>query len=60
MITISDEIKKLMKTYTQYPPRKIQSESYSGPVTISQYEKMQSVREMLAKDGIHISLPTGN
>ena len=60
MITISDEIKKLMKTYAQYPPRKIQSESYSGPITISQYEKMQSVREMLAKDGIHISLPTGN
>ena len=60
MITISDEIKKLMKTYAQFPPRKIQSESYTGPITISQYEKMQSVREMLAKEGIHIALPTGN
>jgi arylsulfatase len=60
MITISDEIKKLMKTYAQYPPRKIQSESYTGPITISQYEKFQSVREMLAKEGIHIALPTGN
>jgi hypothetical protein len=51
---------KLMKTYAQYPPRKAQSESYTGPITISQYEKMQSVREMLAKEGIHIALPTGN
>jgi len=60
MITISDEIKKLMKTYAQYPPRKIQSESYSGPITISQYERLQSVRDMLSKEGIHIALPTGN
>jgi arylsulfatase len=60
LVTISDEIKKLMKTYAQYPPRKIQSESYSGPITISQYERFQNVRDMLAKEGIHIAVPTGN
>ena len=60
MITISAEIKDLMKTYIKYPPRKIQSESYSGPITISQYERLQSVREMLAKEGFKIPLPTGN
>jgi arylsulfatase A-like enzyme len=60
MITISAEIKELMKTYIKYPPRKIQSESYTGPITISQYERLQSVREMLAKEGINIPLPTGN
>jgi arylsulfatase A-like enzyme len=60
MITISAEIKELMKTYIKYPPRKIQSESYSGPITISQYERLQSVREMLAKEGFKIPLPTGN
>jgi arylsulfatase A-like enzyme len=60
MITISDEIKKLMKTYVQYPPRKVQSASYTGPITISQYERLQSIRDMLAKEGIHIALPTGN
>ena len=59
-IAIGDEIKKLMKTYAQYPPRKIQSESYTGPITISQYERLQSVREMLAKEGVHVTLPTGN
>ena len=60
MITVSAEIKELMKTYIKYPPRKIQSESYSGPITISQYERLQSVREMLAKEGFKIPLPTGN
>lgn len=32
-------IKDLMKTYVQYPPRKQQSESYSGPITLLQYER---------------------
>lgn len=60
MITISDEIKKLMKTYAQYPPRKLQSEVYTGPITISNYEKFQHVRELLQKEGINIPIPTGN
>ena len=60
MIAISDAIKELMKTYAQYPPRKQQSESYSGPITLQQYERFQNVREFLGKDGIHIPMPTGN
>jgi arylsulfatase A-like enzyme len=60
MITISDEIKKLMKTYVEYPPRKLQSQVYTGPITISNYEKFQHVRELLQKEGIHIPIPTGN
>ncbi len=59
-MSISDEIGKLMKTYVQYPPRKLQSEAYSGPITISQYERLQYVREKLMKEGITIPLPTGN
>ena len=60
MVTISDAIKNLMKTYVQYPPRKLQSESYSGPITLTQYQRFQYVRDMLQKDGISIPLPTGN
>jgi arylsulfatase A-like enzyme len=60
MVTISDAIKELMKTYVKYPPRKLQSESYSGPITLSQYERFQFIREQLAKDGFKIDLPTGN
>jgi arylsulfatase A-like enzyme len=60
MITISDAIQKLMKTYVQYPPRKLQSESYSGPITLSTYQHFQYVRDALAKEGVNIPLPSGN
>jgi arylsulfatase len=60
MITVSDSIKKLMATYVKYPPRKLQSESYSGPVTLTNYQRFQWVREQLAKEGVNIAMPTGN
>ena len=60
LVTISEAIKVLMKTYAQYPPRKLQSESYSGPVTLSNYERFQWIREQLGKEGISLPLPTGN
>jgi len=60
LVTINDAIKNLMKTYVQYPPRKQQSESYSGPITLQQYERFQNIRQELAKHGFSLSLPTGN
>ena len=60
MVTIEGAIKGLMKTYVKYPPRKLQSESYSGPITLTDYERLQSVREMLQKEGFHIPMPSGN
>ncbi len=55
MVTISDAINKLMKTYVEYPPRKLQSESYSGPLTLTNYQRFQWAREQLAKEGRHHS-----
>jgi len=60
LVTITEAIKNLMKTYVKYPPRKLQSESYSGPITLTQYQRFKYIREMLEKDGISIPLPTGN
>jgi arylsulfatase A-like enzyme len=60
LVTISGAIKDLMKTYIQYPPRKLQSMTYTGPITISSYQKFQWVREQLGKEGVNIPLPTGN
>jgi arylsulfatase len=60
MVTISEAVQKKMKTYIEYPPRKLQSETYTGPITISGYERFKYVRDSLEKDGIHIPLPTGN
>ncbi len=60
MVTISAAIKDLMKTYVKYPPRKLQSEVYTGPITITQYERFQSMRDLLEKEGVNIPMPSGN
>jgi len=60
IVTINEAIRDKMKTYIEYPPRKLQSEVYTGPITLSQYQRFQWVREQLEKDGVRIPLPTGN
>jgi arylsulfatase A-like enzyme len=60
MVPIGQALTELMKTYVKYPPRKLQSMGYDGPIELSKYQKFQYIREMLAKDGINIPLPTGN
>ena len=60
LVTISEAIKDLMKTYVQYPPRKLQSMTYTGPITLSNYQKFQWIRDQLQKEGVNIPLPTGN
>ncbi|QGY31649.1 arylsulfatase [Pantoea cypripedii] len=60
LVTFNQAIGDLMKTYVKYPPRPAQSESYTGPITISQYQRFQNVREQLNKEGFQLGLPTGN
>ena len=60
LVTFNKAIGELMKTYVKYPPRKLQSEGYSGPITISEYQRLKFIREELENDGVSIPLPTGN
>src|SRR4029434_4903346 len=60
LVTIEMAIKELMKTYVEYPPRKLQSMSYDGPIELSKYQKFDWLREQLSKEGDHITLPMGN
>jgi arylsulfatase len=60
LVTISPAIEELMKSYLKYPPRKLQSMSYDGPIELSKYQKFQWIREQLQKEGLNIPLPTGN
>jgi len=60
LVTFNLAVKGLMKTYAKYPPQKMQSEVYTGPITLSNYQKYQWVREQLQKGGITLPLPTGN
>jgi arylsulfatase len=60
LVTINQAIRDLMQTYVEYPPRKLQGEGYSGPITLTQYQRLQFVREALQKEGFNLTLPTGN
>jgi arylsulfatase A-like enzyme len=54
---MGDAVKKLMDSYIKYPPRKLQSDGYTGPITITNFQKFQWLREQLAKDGFSLGLP---
>ncbi|HRY24310.1 MAG: arylsulfatase [Geminicoccaceae bacterium] len=60
VVPANESVQKLMKTYVEYPPRKLQSETYAGPITLTQYQRFKYVRDALAKDGFNLSLPSGN
>lgn len=51
------EFKRLMKSFIDYPPRKMQGLGYTGPVTISDYQKFEWLREQLKKDGVSVTIP---
>jgi arylsulfatase A-like enzyme len=59
-VVMGQELNKLAKTYIQYPPRKLQSEGYNGPLTITDYQRFEWLRENLKKQGVNVPLPTGN
>jgi len=59
-VVMEQELKRIMATYVKYPPRKVQGYGYTGPITLSNYERFQSVRDALEKQGISIPMPTGN
>jgi len=60
LVTFGAAQKALMETYLKYPPRKLQSAVYTGPIEISKYQQFQWLRDQLAKEGIGLPMPTGN
>ena len=53
-VVMGEELKKIMATYVKYPPRKLQSMGYTGPITLSNYERFQWVREELETQGVNV------
>lgn len=43
---------KLMQTYVDYPPRPLQSESYSGPMSIARFRTIEQAKELMKEKGI--------
>jgi arylsulfatase len=57
---MQEQFKKIMATYIKYPPRKLQSLGYYGPITLSNYQKFQWLRDQLSKDGVTLDIPAGD
>jgi arylsulfatase A-like enzyme len=60
LVSFNHVVEELMKSYMKYPPRKLQSEVYTGPIEISKYERFEWIREQLKKEGFHLPMPSGN
>jgi len=60
LVTFNQAVQDLMKTYIKYPPRKLQSEVYTGPITISKYQRFKWIREQMEKEGVDLPMPSGN
>ena len=58
--TVQDLTREFMKTYVKDPPRKQQSDGYTGPITLPDYERFKVVRDALEKQGFSVGTPGGN
>ena len=56
---ISQGLETIGKTYIQYPPRKLQSYGYTGPITISGYQRFEHIQQQFKQEGIKISILPG-
>jgi hypothetical protein len=58
-VTFNRALAEIMKSYETYPPRKMQSEVYTGPMTIERFRKIEDIKDLLKKKGIQIPVPDG-
>ena len=49
-----------MQTHVGHPPRRMQGAGYNGPITLSQFQRFQHVRDALGSQGFSIGMPSGN
>ncbi len=47
-------LQDLMQTYIQYPPRPLQSETYTGPMEINKFRTIQEAKKLLESKGIKL------
>ncbi|QDV18937.1 Arylsulfatase precursor [Gimesia panareensis] len=60
LITFNAAIRNLLQTYVKYPPRKMQSEVYHGPITLTDYHRFKFVRDALKDEGMKFPKLFGN
>lgn len=51
---MGEQLKGVVTSFVKYPPRKLQSEGYDGPITLSGYEKFEGLKKQLEKYNINV------
>ncbi len=54
MVLFNKATSELMETYEVNPPRKLQSETYTGPMSIERFRKIDEIKSLLKKKGIDL------
>ncbi|MFC4992204.1 arylsulfatase [Rubritalea tangerina] len=54
LVMFNEAQAQLMKSYEKDEPRKMQSEVYTGPMTIERFRKIEEVKDVLKKKGIEL------
>jgi arylsulfatase A-like enzyme len=53
---MGQQLSAVMKTYVKYPPRKLQSDGYTGPIKISTYQEAEAIKKQLEKYNIDLNM----
>lgn len=53
-VLFNQALDDIMKTYVEYPPRKLQSDAYTGPMTINRYRTLEQVKAFMKEKGLHL------
>lgn len=60
IVVFNKVVVDLMQTYVTDPRRQLQSETFTGPMTIERYRKLSEIKSALEAQGIDISdVPVG-
>ena len=54
MVIFTKAQQDIMKSYLDYPPRKMQSETYPGPMTITRFRTIQQIKEAMEQKDYHL------
>src|SRR5690606_38047659 len=54
LVVFNQATAELMKTYVDYPPRPLQSEVYTGPMTIEHFRNIEKVKKLIKDNDIKV------
>ncbi|MEH0158404.1 arylsulfatase [Limibacter armeniacum] len=54
LVIFNKAIQDLMKSYIDYPPRKLQSEVFTGPLTIERFRTLEKIKEYMDQKGVKL------